>query len=134
MHFLVVVANLPPEQCSGDPKMEITHRTLGNIEIVSPKGRIDQFSAESFQSELAPYLANCSKDGTPLVLDFSDVDYISSLGLRVLMLASRQIKAQNGRIAIAALQPVVDEVFKITRFHLVFNICDSVATACESLA
>lgn len=134
MHFVVVVANLSPVQCTGYPKMELTHRTLGNIEIVSPKGRIDQFSAESFQSALEPYLANCSKDGAPLVLDFSAVDYISSLGLRVLMLAARQVKAQNGRIAVAALQPMVDEVFKITRFHLVFSIFDSVETACENFA
>jgi anti-sigma B factor antagonist len=114
--------------------MEFTHKTLGNIEIVSPKGRIDQFSAESFQASLAPYLANCLKDGAALVLDFSEIDYISSLGLRVLMLAARQVKAQNGRIAVAALQPIVEEVFKITRFHLVFNIFDSVSLACESLA
>ena len=114
--------------------MELTHKTLGNIEIVSPEGRIDQFSAESFRSGLALYLANCKKGGAVLLLDFSTVDYISSLGLRVLMLASRQVKTQDGRIAIAALQPIVEEVFKITRFHLVFSIYDSVESACESLA
>ena len=114
--------------------MELTHKTLANIEIVSPDGRIDQFSAESFQTALAPYLTNCQKGGAALVLDFSAVDYISSLGLRVLMLASRQVKTQDGRIAIANLQPIVEEVFKITRFHLVFSIYQSVESACESLA
>ena len=114
--------------------MEITHHKLDNIEVVSLIGRIDQFSAEAFQSTLAPFLANCSKQGAPLVLDFAAVDYISSLGLRVLMLAARQVKAQDGRIAIAALQPMVDEVFKITRFHLVFSICANVQTARESFA
>ena len=102
--------------------------------VVSPTGRIDQASADAFQSALVPYLAGCKKDGAPLVLDFSGIDYISSVGLRVLMLAARQVKAQDGRIAIAGLQPVVKEVFGISRFNLVFKVFDSVKAASESLA
>ncbi len=102
--------------------------------IVSPTGRIDQSSADTFQSALVPHLASCTKNGAPLVLDFSGIDYISSVGLRVLMLAARQVKAQDGRIAIAALQPVVKEVFEISRFNLVLKVFDSVKAASESFA
>ena len=114
--------------------MEMSNRTLGNAMIVSPTGRIDQSSADAFQSALVPHLAGCTKNGALLVLDFSGVEYISSVGLRVLMLAARQVKAQDGRIAIAALQPVVKEVFEISRFNLVLKVFDSVKAATESFA
>jgi anti-anti-sigma factor len=114
--------------------MDLSHRILGNSVIVSPAGRIDQSSADAFQAALVPHLAGCTKDGMPLVLDFGGVEYISSVGLRVLMLAARQVKAQDGRIAVASLQPLVREVFEISRFNLVFKIFDTVAAAGESFA
>lgn len=109
--------------------MELRHCIQGAANVVAPASRIDQSSADGFQAALAPYLAACTKDGTPLVLDFSGVEYISSVGLRVLMLAARQTTAQGGRIAIAGLQPLVREVFEISRFNLVFKIFDDVAAA-----
>ena len=114
--------------------MDLSHRTLDNAVIVSPAGRIDQSSADALQSGLAPHLAGCTRDGVPLVLDFSGVEYISSVGLRVLMLAARQAKAQDGRIAIAALKPLVKEVFEISRFNLVFKVFDTVEAASGSFA
>ena len=113
--------------------MELTPRTLGAIRVLAPAGRIDQSSADAFQAALAPHLAACSQDGAPLLLDFAGVEYLSSVGLRVLMLAARQVEAQGGRIAIAALQPLIKEVFEISRFNLVFTVYDDVADAAQAL-
>jgi anti-sigma B factor antagonist/stage II sporulation protein AA (anti-sigma F factor antagonist) len=66
---------------------------------------------------------------TPILLDFSGVDYISSAGLRVLMMASRRSKAQKGTFAIAAMQPMVQEVFAISRFNLIVPCYASVESA-----
>jgi anti-sigma B factor antagonist len=112
--------------------MDLSHRNLGNAVIVSPAGRIDQSSADAFQSALVPHLAGCTKDGMPLVIDFSGVQYISSVGLRVLMLAARQVKAQDGRIAVASLNPLVREVFEISRFNLMFKVFDTLEAAAGS--
>ena len=68
-----------------------------------------------------------------LALDFSAVEYISSIGLRALMLAARQVKAQGGRIAIVALTPVVADVLRIARFDLVFPIFGDLETATKNL-
>ena len=70
----------------------------------------------------------------PLLRDFAGVEYVSSVGLRVLMLAAKQVKAQNGRIAIAALTPLVSEVFQISRFDLVFSVFDTLDLALITLA
>ena len=49
------------------------------------------------------------------MLDFADVEYISSAGLRVLMIAAKQMRARDAKIAVAALQPMVAEIFAISR-------------------
>lgn len=113
--------------------MELVEHMHGTVKIATVSGRIDQTTAAAFQELLAPLLAPVKAGAAPLLLDFSGVDYISSVGLRVLMLAAKQVKTQQGKIAIAALTPVVAEVFQISRFHLVFPVHPDVATAVTSL-
>lgn len=114
--------------------MELTERMQGTVKVVAVAGRIDQGSSPLFQEKLAPWLAGCKADEAPVVLDFSGVEYISSVGLRVLMLAAKQVKSQQGRIAIAALTPVVAEVFQVSRFNLVFAVHPDVDAAVTALA
>ena len=121
---------MPP---SADRAMEISSARHGDAVVLSPRGRIDHASAEPFKAALGPYLAQ-SGPGRPLVLDLGAVDYIASVGLRVLMLASRQTRAQGGTIVVAALQPLVREIFEITKFTLVFPCFASVADALADLA
>ena len=114
--------------------MELTFHTIGPVRVLVVEGRIDHARAADFQQALAPHLNQCSAEGSPLVLDFGAVDYVSSIGLRALMLAAKQVKAQNGRIAIAALSPLVSEVFQISRFNLVFNVFATSEAAAAELA
>lgn len=109
--------------------MDIDSNMFEGVCVVRPHGRIDLDHANEFGEGLAPFLARTSADGAPLVLDLSRVPYISSVGLRVLMLASRQVKAQQGRLAVAALTPMVAEVFHISRFDMILRVFDTVADA-----
>ncbi len=102
--------------------MDIASRQDGSIRILNLTGRLDQASADDFHRALIPHLDDCSATGNPLLLDFSGVEYISSVGLRVMILAAKQVKAQNGKVAIANLTPIVAEVFQIGRFNLVFQV------------
>ena len=113
--------------------MELNTRHAGNTIVASPLGRIDHASADAFSAALATHVAQCTASGQAVVLDMSGVDYISSVGLRALMIAAKQVKAQGGRIVVAALTPMVREVFQISRFHLVFDLFDGVDAALESL-
>ena len=83
--------------------MELTCRTIGAVRVVAVAGRIDHSHAAAFQQALAPHLGECSAEGSAPVLDFSAVDYVSSIGLRALMLAAKQVRAQGGSVAMAAL-------------------------------
>jgi anti-anti-sigma factor len=113
--------------------MNLPLREKSDVVIATISGRIDHASADAFNLALAPLIKTCVAGGKPLVLDFAGVDYISSVGLRVLMMASRQAKGQKGVFAIAGMQPVVQEVFTISRFNLIMPCYLSVDTACQVL-
>jgi len=112
--------------------MDLHPNTMDGVKVLAPSGRIDHASADSFQAALEPHLAQCRDHEPALVIDMSGVDYISSMGLRVLMVAAKQVKAQKGYIAIAALNPIVKEVFEISRFNLVFDLFDNVRAAART--
>ncbi len=106
--------------------MEITERRQGDVAVLCPAGRIDNDTSAAFQDKL---LATVGAAGASVVLDLAKVEYISSAGLRALMMASKQAKATKGRIAVAALGPVVKEIFAISRFSYVVPVFDSPADA-----
>lgn len=114
--------------------MQLTDRRIGNSLVLAASGRIDHASAESFKAALEPHLAQCKAGGDVVVLDFSGVEYISSVGLRILMLAAKQARSQAGAIAVAALRPVVNEIFEISRFTLVIPCFAGVRDALAELA
>jgi len=102
--------------------LTLSSEQRGKTTIVKVVGKIDQLSAETFHRELTPHLAACGVDGVSLVLDLSSVDYVSSAGLRIFMLASRAVKPRMGRLSLVGLQPVVREIFEISKFSLLFPI------------
>jgi anti-anti-sigma factor len=99
--------------------------------VLSPEGRIDHANSEEFLRALNPLIERCSANGERLVLDLAGVHYVSSAGLRCFMLAEKQAKSQGGTIVVAAMQPVVNEIFEISRFTLVF---ETFATVRDALA
>ena len=114
--------------------MNLTSSNAHGAVIVAVNGRVDQTTSEAFAAALKPFLDQCAKDKPPVVLDFTSLEYISSVGLRALMMAARQSKAQQGKLAVACLNPVVQEVFTITRFNLVLPCHATVEAAAKALA
>ena len=114
--------------------MDINNKTYSDILVLSPAGRIDHANSEDFRNSMAPFIARCTGNGESIVLDLAGVDYISSAGLRCFMLAEKQAKAQGGTIVVAAMQPVVKEIFEISRFTLVFETFDTVQAAIARLS
>jgi len=106
-------------------------KDLGNAVLLSASGRIDLSNAETFKDALSNALSKAKK---ALILDLSGVDYISSAGLRALMIAFKAGKAEGKALGIAALQPLLLEIFTISRFNLVFPLFDTVPQAVEKLA
>jgi anti-sigma B factor antagonist len=109
--------------------MDLTPRRFADTVVLALAGRVDQQNAEAFKTALAPHLETCAADKDRMVLDLSRLDYISTAGLRIFMLAAKQAKAQQGTLAVAGLQPVVKEIFSIARFDFILQMFPSVREA-----
>ena len=114
--------------------MEFSSRRLAEVVVAAPVGQIDHPNAQKLQEALAPLVEAAAAAKTALVLDFAGVEYISSMGLRVLMVAAKQMRGQSAVIAVAALQPVVEEIFDIARFKHVLQVFPSVRAALQELS
>ena len=114
--------------------MNVTSRRYANAVVVHAAGRLDQDTCEAFRGDLLKYVDEAANVGGAIVLDLSALEYVSSAGLRCFMLASRQAKAQHGRIFVAALQPMVAEIFQISHFNLVFQVFPTVRDAIAAVS
>ena len=114
--------------------MEFSSRRLADVVLAVPAGEIDHANAMQLEQGLSPILSAAVAAKTPIVLDFAGVDYISSMGLRVLMAAAKQMRAANAPIAVAGLRPNVDEIFEIARFKFVLQVFPSVRDALAALS
>lgn len=109
--------------------MHVSQERYGDTLVLTPVGRVDNSTTDDLRADLNAHVANCRKGGDRLVLDFSKVDYISSVGLRVLMLVAKKAREQDGTIVVAGFQPVVREIFEISRFNLVFQCFGTIREA-----
>jgi anti-anti-sigma factor len=114
--------------------MNVLARRYANAVVLRVGGRLDQETCEGFRAELAAHLERALRDRDALILDLSDLEYVSSAGLRCLLMASRQMKAGNGRILVAALQPMVAEIFEISHFDLMFEVVPTVPEALAAVS
>lgn len=106
--------------------MAIDVSTADGATIITLIGRLD--SNSSTEAERA---VNESIDDNTnrMVLDFTDLDYISSAGLRVVLIAAKRIKAAKGKLALFGMQPHVKEVFEMSGFLAILTVTPDRATA-----
>ena len=110
--------------------MDITSKNEDKALIISVSGRMDAVTASDFENALTEFL---DQGNSALVIDFSDLDYISSAGLRSILASAKKLKGMNGTLSLACLKEVVREVFDISGFSAIIPIYDSVETALEAM-
>lgn len=99
--------------------MEITQTQHGDLLIMNLTGRLDAHTSKPFEERL---MLTIDEGHQSVLVDFSQLDYISSAGLRVLLLAARKLSEVNGKIALCNLKPSIKTVFDIAGFSSVFSI------------
>jgi anti-anti-sigma factor len=105
--------------------MQISTRTSNDIHIVGITGSLDSGTAPEAQKSLDSVVASAKK----VALDFSQLDYISSAGLRVLLGAAKQLRAKGGSLGMFGLNQSVREVFEISGFASILPVYPSEADA-----
>jgi anti-sigma B factor antagonist len=109
--------------------MNVSSRRYGSAAVLHVTGRLDQDTCDAFRADLMREVEAASRAGGGVVLDLSSLEYVSSAGLRCFMLASRQAKQHQMKIFVAALQPMVREIFEISHFNLIFQVFPTVREA-----
>lgn len=84
--------------------------------------RIDATNAKLIESS---FVEAISVDTKKLLVDFSQNDYISSAGLRVLLFILKKMQNQQGKMALYALKPYIKEILDIAGFCQLFTICET---------
>jgi anti-sigma B factor antagonist len=102
--------------------MDIREERKEGFLILSLEGRLDTNNSKIFEEKIFKLI---DQGETRLVIDLSQVDYVSSAGLRGFLLASKRLSPGRGRIVFCSLQEPVKEVFDIVGFFSIFSISQS---------
>ena len=106
--------------------MELTEAKENGVTVLSLSGRLDAASAAATEQKV---LGVIDGGADRLVLDCGALDYVSSAGLRILLMAAKRLAAPRGKLALAALKPQVRDVLDIAGFTSLFAIHPSRAAA-----
>lgn len=98
--------------------MSIKVEKNGDKLFITPEGRIDSVTAPEFGQKIDENIEGVKN----LTLDFINLPYISSAGLRVLLSTHKRMKETNGQMKLINVSEVVMEVFNITGFADIFQI------------
>jgi anti-sigma B factor antagonist len=111
--------------------MEIKDRQVNDITILSLEGSIDAMTAPKITDYIHGLVA---KGYIKLVADFSGVDYTSSAGLRVLLGAIKETRAQSGDMRLMGVQPDVLKVLNLSGFTTILKMFNDLDSALASYA
>jgi len=117
--------------------LQIATRQVADAVIAMPVGRIDHRTAGEFEAALTPLVTAAAAAKGALVLDFSRIEYISSVGLRVLMIAAKKMREREAPLLVTELQSVVAEIFAISRFDRILTLTatlDDAMALCSAAA
>ena len=98
-------------------KIEITQ--TNNTVMVVVAGRLDTVTSSEFEKALAPYF---TAQGVELIVDCNAMEYVSSAGLRVVLMAHKAITVNAGRFVVRNLSKEVRSVFDMTGFSKILTI------------
>ena len=111
--------------------MDVTSQRTDAALIVSAEGRVDGANARKFQKAVE----NVINDGDrAVVLDMAGLSYISSAGLRSILLIAKGLQKRNSQFAVCSMQDPLREVFRIVGFDKIVSIYDSQGEAIDSLS
>lgn len=102
--------------------MNIDKEKIGNFTILRIKGRIDTVHSSALEGEVNQLFDTGEKD---LIFNCSEVDYISSSGLRVFLVTQKKAISIQGKLYLCNMQPAIQEIFRISGFSNLFRIFDT---------
>lgn len=99
-------------------KTTIIEKTSEKI-TVALQGELDTAAAQQFAKDMEPLMAEESK---LILIDFSELDYISSAGMRIILFAQKTVRAKDGNVQIKGMSEDIKQIFQLTGFDQMIEI------------
>ena len=106
--------------------LSVKENRTGQALVLLPEGRLDSANAGEFQALVTGYI---DAGENSVIVDFSNLDYISSAGIRVMQLASETLEQSGGQFALCAMSENISRVFQISGFDRIIAVADTLADA-----
>jgi anti-sigma B factor antagonist len=110
--------------------MQLTQTRTGEVTIVRPQGRIDSITAPAFQETIRGLI---DAGAHRLAIDLADVTYISTAGLRALLMIARALETARGRLALCGLSHELLKLFELSQFNTLLRIVPTEPDAIAAL-
>ena len=110
--------------------MDVSEQQVGRVWIVTARGRLDGATSAAFTARLEGLVTGTEPR---LLVDFSGVDFVSSAGLRAVLMLVKKVKSVKGALALCGVQPAVREVLEIAGFAGMIDIHPERAAALAAL-
>lgn len=103
--------------------MKITTEEIEGVLVVHTEGRLDTITAGEFEKEVSTLIQQSKHNA---LLDFEKLDYISSAGLRAILILAKEMKAKETIFAVCSLNETIKEVFCISGFDSIITIYQTI--------
>lgn len=111
--------------------LEIASEMVSGVLVVNLNGRLDGITSKTYNEKMIePDFASSSK----IVLNCAGLNYISSEGLRALLMAAKKAKSQNGAFTLCSVNAAVNEVMVISGFGALLGVHENVEAAIKAIS
>jgi anti-anti-sigma factor len=111
--------------------MEIIESRLGDVTVVAPKGHLDTVSSTPLEERLRALIEAGARQ---MLLDFTELDYINSSGLKVILITAKHLDAVGGKLVLCGLSANVRMIFEMIGFSRILTIVPGRDEAVRALA
>jgi anti-sigma B factor antagonist len=115
-----------------NPRITVSYEDTATIVTFTDEKILEEKDVRQLEQSLASLIEQA--EGIVLVLDFSNVRFMSSAVLGLLIKVSKRVYEREGKLALCAIGPKIYEIFKITRLTKIFDIYKDADTAVKRLA
>ena len=98
--------------------MEVRIQEVQSAVVITLIGRLDTLTSPNLEAEIKQLI---TQNKLKFILDFTQLDYISSSGLRVLLMLQKQLKGLGGKSILVNLKPDIKHIFDISGFSVIFS-------------
>ena len=99
--------------------MDIQKERVGDVQVVTAEGRLDGIYSSAFANQVGELIAGTNPK---ILIDFTNIDFVTSAGLRAVLLLMKKAKASGGAFALCGINEQVREVLDISGFAEIFSI------------